>query len=158
MPGVTWVVEEKLYGANAAISFDEAGELHPRSRGHYLDIDGQSPRERHFALFKTWVRMHEQVLIELLQDRDVAYGLWGMARRVAHAVPHRRRVRPARVERPEGRGQDRGSTDRLRSLFTLVGVNTLEQLAQRGEPCLVSEYLLEALGQRFPVPRLVGFP
>jgi len=76
MPGMTWVVEEKLDGANAAISFDEAGELHLQSRGHYLDIDGRPPRERHFAPFKTWVRMHERALIERLEDRHVVYGEW----------------------------------------------------------------------------------
>ena len=45
------VIEEKLDGANAAISFTTEGELRLQSRGHYL-IGGY--RERHFDLFKTW--------------------------------------------------------------------------------------------------------
>ena len=45
------VVEEKLDGANSAVSFGEDGRLLLQSRGHFLD---GGPRERHFALFKAW--------------------------------------------------------------------------------------------------------
>ena len=48
-----WLVEEKLDGANAGLSFDGAGTLHLQSRGHFLDIDGRPYRERHFNDFKT---------------------------------------------------------------------------------------------------------
>ena len=41
------VVEEKLDGANCAISFSESGELLLQSRGHYLTGGG---RERQFNL------------------------------------------------------------------------------------------------------------
>jgi hypothetical protein len=45
------VVEEKLDGANAAISFGADGELLLQSRGHYLT---GGPRERQFGPFKAW--------------------------------------------------------------------------------------------------------
>ena len=45
------VVEEKLDGANAGMSFDAAGRLWLQSRGHFLT---GGAREKHFALFKRW--------------------------------------------------------------------------------------------------------
>ena len=72
----TWVVEEKVDGANAGLSFDGAGELRLQSRGHFLDIDGRPHRERHFNDFKTWARMHEAALLERLEDRYTIYGEW----------------------------------------------------------------------------------
>ena len=71
-----WVVEEKLDGANAALSFDGAGTLHLQSRGHFLDVDGRPPRERHFSTFKAWARMHEGAFLERLEDRYTVYGEW----------------------------------------------------------------------------------
>ena len=71
-----WVVEEKLDGANAGLSFDGAGELYLQSRGHFLDVDGRPHRERHFNDFKTWARMHEGALLERLEDRYTVYGEW----------------------------------------------------------------------------------
>ena len=72
----SWIVEEKLDGANAALSFDGAGQLRLQSRGHWLDIDARSSRERHFNDFKTWARMHEGALLERLEDRRTVYGEW----------------------------------------------------------------------------------
>ena len=46
--GKRLVIEEKIDGANSAISF-EGGELRLQSRGHYLTGGG---RERHFALLQ----------------------------------------------------------------------------------------------------------
>lgn len=43
------VVEEKIDGANSALSFDEHGNLLLQSRGHYLT---GGYRERHYNLFK----------------------------------------------------------------------------------------------------------
>ena len=40
------VVEEKVDGGNAGISFDGDGRLYLQSRGHFLD---GGPRERHFS-------------------------------------------------------------------------------------------------------------
>ena len=73
---ITWVVEEKVDGANAGLSFDAGGELRLQSRGHFLDIDGRPHRERHFNDFKTWAHMHEAALLERLEDRYTVYGEW----------------------------------------------------------------------------------
>lgn len=67
------VVEEKLDGANAGISFSPGGELLLQSRGHYLAGGG---RERQFGLFKRWAAAHERALLERLGDRYVLYGEW----------------------------------------------------------------------------------
>jgi hypothetical protein len=73
----TLVVEEKLDGANAAFSFDQAGQPRLQSRGHFLT---GGPRERHFDLFKAWVRAHHVRLFERLGARHVVYGEWLYAR------------------------------------------------------------------------------
>lgn len=67
------VVEEKLDGANAGVSFSPGGELLLQSRGHYLAGGG---RERQFGLFKRWAAAHEAALLERLGDRYVMYGEW----------------------------------------------------------------------------------
>lgn|SRR5947209_466972 len=67
------VVEEKLDGANSAISFGHEGQLLLQSRGHYLD-GGQ--RERHFGLMKAWATRHKAALREVLGSRFVMYGEW----------------------------------------------------------------------------------
>lgn len=67
------VVEEKLDGANSGISFNGEGELLLQSRGHFLD---GGPREKQFALFKTWANRHRQALWEKLGTRYVLYGEW----------------------------------------------------------------------------------
>jgi hypothetical protein len=71
------VVEEKLDGANCGVSFDGAGRLLLQSRGHYLD---GGPRERHFALLKSWATCHRRELQERLGDRFVMYGEWVYAK------------------------------------------------------------------------------
>lgn len=71
------VVEEKLDGANVAISFTPGGELLLQSRGHYL-AGGAS--ERQFNLFKRWAEAHETSLLGLLEDRYVMYGEWMFAK------------------------------------------------------------------------------
>jgi hypothetical protein len=67
------VIEEKLDGANAGISFNSDGQLLLQSRGHFLD---GGAREKHFALFKTWANSHKQELWEILGSRYVLYGEW----------------------------------------------------------------------------------
>lgn len=81
------VVEEKVDGANAGISFDARGELRLQSRGHFLT---GGPRERHFALFKAWATSHREGLRAALGDRYVLYGEWLYAKHtVAYdALPH----------------------------------------------------------------------
>jgi hypothetical protein len=71
------VIEEKLDGANAAVSFTSGGELLLQSRGHYL-AGGAS--ERQFNLFKHWAAAHEPTLLERLEDRYGMYGEWCFAK------------------------------------------------------------------------------
>jgi hypothetical protein len=67
------VVEEKMDGANCAVSFDADGKLLLQSRGHFLT---GGPRERQFHLFKTWASRYTSELWEALGERYVMYGEW----------------------------------------------------------------------------------
>lgn len=71
------VVEEKMDGANSAISFSADGRLHLQSRGHYL---GGGEREKQFHLFKPWAYRYALPLWTVLTDRYVMYGEWLYAR------------------------------------------------------------------------------
>jgi len=71
--GQTLVIEEKLDGANCAVSFGTDGGLLLQSRGHYLSGGG---RERHFDVFKTWAATHAHALWPVLGTRFVMYGEW----------------------------------------------------------------------------------
>lgn len=82
--GARVVIEEKLDGANAAVSFTAAGELLLQSRGHYLTGGG---RERQFALLRQWAAAHEGRLLERLEDRFVLYGEWLYAK---HSISYDR--------------------------------------------------------------------
>lgn len=77
LAGLYAVIEEKLDGANSAISFSEAAELLLQSRGHYL-VGGGS--ERQFNLLKPWAFAHEAWLLERLEDLFVLYGEWVYAK------------------------------------------------------------------------------
>ena len=77
LQGMHVVIEEKLDGANAAVSFTSAGELLLQSRGHYL---AGGAGERQFNLFKHWAAAHEAALLERLEDRYVMYGEWCFAK------------------------------------------------------------------------------
>ncbi len=81
------VVEEKLDGANAAISFDAGGALRLQSRGHYLT---GGPRERQFAPLKSWVATVSHRLWSALGERYVLYGEWLYAKHTVFydALPH----------------------------------------------------------------------
>ena len=81
------VVEEKVDGANAGISFSSDGELLLQSRGHFLIGGG---REKHFNLFKTWANCHQQELWAVLKDRYVLYGEWLYAKHTVFydQLPH----------------------------------------------------------------------
>lgn len=81
------VVEEKIDGANAAISFTEDGRLLLQSRGHYLT---GGPRERQFAPLKQWAATHQAALRERLGSRYVLYGEWAYAKHTIYydALPH----------------------------------------------------------------------
>jgi RNA ligase len=81
------VIEEKLDGANAAISFDGEGNLLLQSRGHYLT---GGPRERHFALLKRWANGIRDSLRPVLGERYIVYGEWLYAKHTIFydALPH----------------------------------------------------------------------
>ena len=81
------VIEEKLDGANSGISFDEEGSLRLQSRGHFL---AGGPRERHFALLKTWAGAHRDALHRVLGSRYVLYGEWLYAKHTVFydRLPH----------------------------------------------------------------------
>lgn len=81
------VIEEKLDGANAGISFDSSGRLWLQSRGHFLT--GGS-REKHFALFKRWAWTHADALRSALGQRFVLYGEWLYAKHTVFydRLPH----------------------------------------------------------------------
>ncbi len=71
------VVEEKMDGANAGLSFDHQGRLLLQSRGHYLT---GGPRERHFDRFKQWAHGHAEDLYLALGERYIMYGEWMYAK------------------------------------------------------------------------------
>jgi hypothetical protein len=81
------VVEEKLDGANAALSFDADGSLRLQSRGHYLS---GGPRERQFGPLKAWAAAVRHTLRQRLGDRYVMYGEWLYAKHTVYydALPH----------------------------------------------------------------------
>jgi hypothetical protein len=67
------VVEEKLDGANAGLSFDAEGRLWLQSRGHFLT---GGVREKHYNLFKQWANTHAPTLVAILGERYTVYGEW----------------------------------------------------------------------------------
>lgn len=81
------VVEEKIDGANSAISFGEDGELLLQSRGHYLT---GGPREKHYNFLKQWANVHKDALFDVLGDRYILYGEWLYAKHTVYydALPH----------------------------------------------------------------------
>lgn len=81
------VVEEKLDGANAAISFTPDGTLRLQSRGHYLT---GGPRERQFGPFKAWAATIKHALFDRIGAQYVVYGEWMYAKHTVFydALPH----------------------------------------------------------------------
>ena len=81
------VVEEKIDGANAAVSFDAEGRLLLQSRGHYLT---GGAREKHFATLKPWAHAHADALRARLGSRYVMYGEWVYAKHTVYydRLPH----------------------------------------------------------------------
>ncbi|MBQ3017040.1 MAG: RNA ligase family protein [Clostridia bacterium] len=71
------VIEEKIDGANTAISFDGEGNLLLQSRGHYL-YGGH--KERHYNLFKQWANINKDIFFDVLGDRYIMYGEWMYAK------------------------------------------------------------------------------
>ena len=81
------VIEEKVDGANSAISFNEKGELLLQSRGHYLT--GGS-REKHYNLLKQWAVIHQDKLFSVLGTKYIMYGEWLYAKHTVYydILPH----------------------------------------------------------------------
>lgn len=71
--GTYAVLEEKVDGANAGISFDKAGNLLLQSRGHFLTGGYQ---QRQFDLLKVWANCYKEQLYDILSDRYILYGEW----------------------------------------------------------------------------------
>jgi hypothetical protein len=67
------VAEEKMDGANSALSFDAAGKLHLQSRGHYLT---GGAREKHFDVFKQWANTIAAEIRSVIGARYIVYGEW----------------------------------------------------------------------------------
>lgn len=80
-------VEEKVDGANSAISFREDGELLLQSRGHYLT---GGYRERHYNLMKQWANVHQDAFFDVLGTRYIMYGEWMYAKHTVYydKLPH----------------------------------------------------------------------
>lgn len=81
------VLEEKIDGANSAISFTNEGELRLQSRGHYLT---GGYRERHYDLMKQWGAVHKDRLYGVLGHRYIMYGEWMYAKHSIYydMLPH----------------------------------------------------------------------
>lgn len=87
LAGCHLVVEEKIDGAQAALSFSSHGELLLQSRGHYLS---GGPAERQFSQLKPWAQTIAGSLRERLEDRYVLYGEWLQAKHTVFydILPH----------------------------------------------------------------------
>lgn len=81
------VIEEKIDGANTALSFDADGNLLLQSRGHYLR---GGYREKHYNLFKQWAGIHRDAFWDVLGSRYIMYGEWMYAKHTVFydALPH----------------------------------------------------------------------
>ena len=71
------IIEEKIDGANTAISFNDDGDPLLQNRGHYL-YGGH--RERHYNLFKNWANLHQDAFFDILGCRYIMYGEWMYAK------------------------------------------------------------------------------
>ena len=87
LKGKYLVIEEKVDGANTAISFDTDGTLLLQSRGHYLT---GGYRERHYNLFKQWANVHKEEFYKVLGSRYIMYGEWLYAKHTVYydELPH----------------------------------------------------------------------
>jgi len=75
------VIEEKIDGANSAISFDGDGNLLIQSRGHYLH---GGYRERHYNLLKQWATENQDIFFDQLGARYIMYGEWMYAKHTVY--------------------------------------------------------------------------
>ena len=76
-PGCRFYAYEKIDGANSATSFNDDLVMRLQSRGHYLT---GGAREAQFNLLKEWARVHEDRLMDRLENRYTLYHEWMFAR------------------------------------------------------------------------------
>ena len=114
------VVEEKIDGANTAISFDEAGNLLLQSRGRYLT---GGYRERHYNLLKQWAGIHRDDLYDVLGSRYIMYGEWMYAKHTVFydKLPHYFMEFDI-LDRETGRFLDTASRREMTELLPVVSV------------------------------------
>ena len=126
------VIEEKIDGANSALSFDDQGNLLLQSRGHYLT---GGYRERHDNLFKQWAGVHRDAFWEVLGSRYIMYGEWMYAKHTIFydALPHYFMEFDI-LDRETGRFLDTASRQEFTSRLPVASVPVLvEGLFQRRE-------------------------
>ena len=75
--GKNIVIEEKIDGANSAVSFDDDCNLLLQSRGHYLR---GGYNERHYNLLKQWENLNMDLFYSALGNRYIMYGEWMYAK------------------------------------------------------------------------------
>lgn len=83
------VIEEKVDGANAGLSFDSDANLRLQCRGHYI-VGGPSPTEQQFNQFRRWGVTHQDALFDVLSDQYLLFGEWLYAKHSVYydALPH----------------------------------------------------------------------
>ena len=86
-PGARMIIEEKIDGAQAGMSYGPDLEQRLQSRGHYLS---GGAREAQFNLFKEWAQVHDAAFMDRFEDRYSMYGEWAFARHTQFydALPH----------------------------------------------------------------------
>lgn len=81
------VLEEKIDGANSAVSFTDDGQLCLQNRGHFLT---GGYRERHYNLMKQWGAVLKDRLYAVLGHQYIMYGEWMYAKHTIYydLLPH----------------------------------------------------------------------
>ncbi len=152
LAGKHLVIEEKIDGANTAISFDEAGNLLLQSRGRYLT---GGYRERHYNLLKQWAGIHRDDLYDVLGSRYIMYGEWMYAKHTVFydKLPHYFMEFDI-LDRETGRFLDTASRREMTELLPVVSVPVLAEgtfekkedvLKYLGTSCFISENHMENL-------------
>ena len=146
------VLEEKIDGANTAISFTNEGELRLQSRGHFLT---GGARERHYDLLKQWGAVHQLKLHDVLGDRYIMYGEWMYAKHTIYydKLPHYFMEFDV-LDRETGKFLDTPSRHELLKNLPVCSVPVLasgtfknmdEILSFLGDSCFISENHIDNL-------------
>lgn len=146
------VLEEKIDGANSAVSFTDDGELRLQSRGHFLT---GGYRERHYDLMKQWGAVHQDRLYEVLGHRYIMYGEWMYAKHSIYydLLPHYFMEFDV-LDRETGKFLDTPSRHQLLADLPICSVpvlatgtfnSTEEILAFMGDSNYISEHHIEHL-------------